>query len=388
MAKKKMLVWETLATVSGGQKMTLTVVDMLVDQYEFCFLIPAEGMLSRELKKRNIPFILMGDQTLPTGVKGKRVIFRYGWMTVKNVVQSLGVMRRYQPDILYCPGPAALPWSAVCGSLARKPVIWHLHHFFLDGSAKKLLNICGKWNSVRTIIGVCHCVGDQIVSQKAHRKVEVLYNTVDAEKFAHGNPDKILAEVELNLGRKIAGGSLILAHIAAITKEKCQDVFIKTIRELKQRGTAVVGLMIGDAITEADQQYKKRIFDYMKDHDLDNDIFAPGFRKDTADILAATDCVLVPSYEGLSLVILEAMSARKWVVTMDRGGSFELLNAAGCGVVYPADGTEADIADAILKAKHQTAEMLENGYRFCLTQSYENYRTSLKQIFNEYLHIV
>ena len=78
MQKKKVLVWETLATVSGGQKMTLTVMDMLSDKFEFCCLIPAEGMMSEELKKRNIPYVLMGDQTLPTGVKGKQVIFRYG----------------------------------------------------------------------------------------------------------------------------------------------------------------------------------------------------------------------------------------------------------------------------------------------------------------------
>lgn len=128
MQKKKVLVWETLATVSGGQKMTLAVMDMLSDKFEFCCLIPAEGMMSEELKKRNIPYVLMGDQTLPTGVKGKQVIFRYGWMSVKNVWKSLGVIRKYKPDILYAPGPAALPWSAVCGTLARKPVIWHLHH--------------------------------------------------------------------------------------------------------------------------------------------------------------------------------------------------------------------------------------------------------------------
>ena len=73
MQKKKVLVWETLATVSGGQKMTLTVMDMLSDKFEFCCLIPAEGMMSEELKKRNIPYVLMGDQTLPTGVKGNRI---------------------------------------------------------------------------------------------------------------------------------------------------------------------------------------------------------------------------------------------------------------------------------------------------------------------------
>lgn len=206
MAKQKVLVWETLATVSGGQKMTLTVLDMLSDRYTFCCLIPAEGMLSEELKKRDIPYILMGDQTLPTGVKGKQVVFRYGWMSVKNICKSLKQIRRYKPDMLYCPGPAALPWSAVCGSLTGKPVIWHLHHIFLDGATKKLLNICSKWKSVRKIIAVSNCVGDQITNTDAHQKVTVLYNPVDVQKYANGDPDKILAEVENALGRTIVRG--------------------------------------------------------------------------------------------------------------------------------------------------------------------------------------
>ena len=88
----------------------------------------------------------------------------------------------------------------------RKPVIWHLHHIFLDEATKKLLNICGKLKCVRTIIAVSNCVGDQIVSEKAHRKVKVLYNPVDIEKYANGNADNVLAEVEQALGRKITRG--------------------------------------------------------------------------------------------------------------------------------------------------------------------------------------
>ena len=117
MGRKKVLVWETLSTVSGGQKMTLMVMDMLADQYDFCCLIPGEGMLAEELKKRSISYVLMGDQTLPTGIKGKQVILRYGWMSIKNIIKSLRIIFKYKPDILYCPGPAALPWSAICGSL-------------------------------------------------------------------------------------------------------------------------------------------------------------------------------------------------------------------------------------------------------------------------------
>lgn len=200
---KKALVWETLSTVSGGQKMTLTVMDMLKDEYEFCCLIPGEGMLANELKKRSISYILMGDQTLPTGIKGKQVVFRYGWMSVKNICKSLGAIQKYKPDVLYCPGPAALPWSAICGMLTRRPVIWHLHHIFLDGTTKKLLNVCSRFGSVKKIIAVSKCVGEQIVNETGKHKVEVLYNPVDVEKYASGDARKVQSEIEHLLGRKL-----------------------------------------------------------------------------------------------------------------------------------------------------------------------------------------
>ena len=380
---KKVLVWETLATVSGGQKMTLTVLDMLSGQYEFCCMIPKEGMLSEELRKRNIPYILMGDQTLPTGVKGWQVAFRYGWMSIKNVCKSLKAIRRFKPDILYCPGPAALPWSAICGTLAGRPVIWHLHHIFLDGATKKLLNLCGRWKSVRTIIAVSNCVGDQIVNEKAHKKIKVLYNPVDVEKYANGNPEKILAEIENTLGRQITKGkTIILTHIGAITKNKCQIVFVKTIHEIKKRGIDVIGLMIGDVITDADREYKKSIDSYIKDNELKDNLYAPGFRKDIADILAASNCVLVPSSEGMPLTVLEAMCAKRRVVGMDTGGSNEVIKKAHCGEVYPADGTEKDIADAIFRAmEKQTEDILEKGYEFCCKQDIDNYKKLLTVVF-------
>lgn len=380
--KKKILVWETLATVSGGQKMTLTVMDMLADEYEFCCLIPEKGMLSSELDKRGIPYVLMGDQTLPTGIKGKQVAFQYGWMSVKNIYKSLRVIRKYKPDILYCPGPAALPWSAICGSMTRKPVIWHLHHIFLDGATRKLLNICGKWKSVRRIIAVSNCVGNQITSDSAHQKVEVLYNPVDVQKYVSGNAERVLDEVEQALGRKIVrGGVLILTHIGAITKNKRQDVFVSTIHEIKKRDIEVVGLMIGEAVTEADKEYKKAIDAYILENGLENDIYIPGFRKDIADILAATDCVLVPSDEGLGLVAMEAMSARKHVVGIDTGGVRELFNAARCGTTYPSGSAPAQIAETILKAGNESAQTLEQGYSFCMEQSPSKYREKLYRVF-------
>lgn len=63
-------------------------------------------------------------------------------------------------------------------------------------------------------------------------------------------------------------------------------------------------MMIGDVITDIDRVYKQSIDLYIHNNALEYDIYAPGFRSDIADILAATDCVIVPSYERLGLVAM------------------------------------------------------------------------------------
>lgn len=380
MQKKKVLVWETLATVSGGQKMTLTVMDMLSDKFEFYCLIPAEGMLSEELKKRNIPYTLMGDQTLPTGVKGKQVIFRYGWMSAKNVRKSLSVIRKYNPDILYAPGPAALPWSAICGTLSRKPVIWHLHHIFLDGATKKLLNLCGNWKSVRKIIAVSGCVGDQIANEHAHEKVRVLYNPVDVEKYANGDAMKIIAELEAKLGRKLWRAKIV-TQIGAITRNKRQDVLISVISNLKNLGEDIVGLIVGDTVTATDRIFRRELEQRIEDCGIQSQVLWMGFRSDIGNILAATDCVLVPSEEGLSLVAMEAMSAKRHVVTMNSSGAYELLNHAGCGTFYEGNN-ESSVIEAVKRVLEiPNAEELERGYAFCMKQTSANFKNKISYLF-------
>lgn len=135
----------------------------------------------------------------------------------------------------------------------------------------------------------------------------------------------------------------------------------------------MLGLMIGETVTEADKEYKKAIDAYILEDGLGNDIYMPGFRKDIADILAVTDCLMVPSDEGLSLVAMEAMSARKHIVGIDTGGIRELFDAARCGTSYPAGSTPAQIADTILKAENERAQALEQGYNFCMEQRTSKY---------------
>ena len=156
---------------------------------------------------------------------------------------------------------------------------------------------------------------------------------------------------------------------------------MKVVHEIKRRGIPVVGMMIGSAITDADRKYKQDLDSFIHENRMEQDIYAPGFRSDIADILAATDCVVVPSSEGMPLTMLEAMSEKTRVVGMDTGGSYEVLRKAKCGECFPVNGSEKDIANAVLRAMEQSDSVLENGYRFCLQNNYKNYSKGLHRVF-------
>ena len=159
-------------------------------------------------------------------------------------------------------------------------------------------------------------------------------------------------------------------------------MFVKLIHEIKKRNLSVTGMIIGDVITDADREYKAGIIAYIHDNEMDSDVYIPGFRQYVADILAATDCVVVPSSEGLGLVAMEAMCAKTKVAAINKGGSAELIKAADCGEMYAADGSEIDIADAVLKAIKQSDDRVENGYEFCKCHNYSNYGKSLQEVFD------
>lgn len=373
--KKRVLVWETLSTVSGGQKMTLNIMDMLSDHFEFFCLIPNEGRLSEELKNRGIKYALMGNQSLPAGVKGKSVILQYGIMSLKNICKSINEIRKFKPDVLYAPGPAALPWSAVCGFLFHKPVIWHLHHIFLDGPTKKLINTCGEWNAVKKIVAVSKCVGNQIENEKANAKIEILYNPVDVCKYENGNFENIKEEFEwISKNKK----TLVIGHIGLIQKTKKQSFVLDIINKLSIAGGDVIGLFPGETREEA---YLKYLKEKAKKLAIDNKVIFLGRRNDIPDLLKIIDILIIPSFEGFPLAGLEAISAKVPVVACDVAGAKEFIEVTHGGMTYAEDDVE-DAIRAIKEIINDKENVTESGYQFALKSSYKCYKENIEKVFD------
>ena len=380
--KKKVLVWETLATVSGGQKITLTVMDCLKDQYDFCCLIPEEGRFSEELKLRDIPYIALGDQSLPTGVKSISSIFRYASISIRCIFRSLSEIRKYRPNILYSPGPAALPWSALCGALAGIPVIWHLHHVFLDKMTVKLLNICGKWKSVRSIIAVSSVVGDQIKEGKASDKVSVIYNPIDVELYRSGDSSRVAGELCNKLGSEEPElrQLLVVGHIALIQRPKKQDFVLRVIKKLKDRGVRAAVIFCGE---RRDEEYFAELLELSKKLGIEKDALFLGWRNDVPDLLKCMDAVIIPSvFEGYPLAGVEAEAAGIPLVGCDAAGVRELVEISGAGLLFSEDD-EDDAADRLILASRLKDELGRRGMEYTESCGKKKYKISIEAVFRE-----
>ena len=357
--------------------MTLSISDMLSDQYEFCYLIPSEGMLSEELNRRNIPFVLMGDQSLPPGVKGKRVAFRYAWLSIKNILKSIGVIRKYKPDILYCPGPAALPWSAFCGQLTRKPVVWHLHHIFLDGTTRKLLNLCGRWKAVKKVLAVSNCVGNQLYNEIAHQKTVVLYNPVDYEKYSSGNSEKIKNEIEDILNQTCADTKCIIGHVALIQRSKRQDFVLDVLAKLSQSGANPIGVFAGEV---REQEYYDELIEKVKMLNLEHQVVFLGRRNDIPDLLQFFSVLIIPSTEGFPLAGLEASSSGTPVVACNVAGAEEFVQVSGGGLCFK-ENDEVDAMRTIIAAINQNETIVESGKAFSFRCNENEYKNRIVDVF-------
>lgn len=370
---KKVLVWETSESVFGGQKMTLTIMDLLKEDYEFCCLIPESGKMAQELEEREIPYILIGDQTLPTGVKGIGAYFRYAWISARSILRSLKEIFRFRPDILYAPGPAALPWSAVCGALTHRPVIWHLHHVFLDRSTQKLLNYFAKWQAVQKIIAVSNSVGAQI-KNSADSKVEVLYNPVDFQKYSDGDEKKSRKEFGA-----FTEGKFVVGQIALIQRSKKQDVTLRTLSELRRRGVDAVGIFLGEC---RDPEFKWEIDRIIQNLNLEKNVLFAGRRADVPDVLKVIDILLIPSFEGFPLVGLEAAAAGVPIVACDIAGAKEFIEVSGGGRLFPEDDYSAAV-DEILAVWRDAEIYRSKGKVFAKCKSPQIYAAQIKEVFGQ-----
>ena len=140
-------------------------------------------------------------------------------------------------------------------------------------------------------------------------------NGIDLERHRPaGDDERRQARARLGLGDV----PLVLA-LGRLSEQKGQDVLLSAWPDVLERVPDAELLLVGDGPAKSTLQARGT-----------PRVRFAGARSDAADWLAAADVVALPSrWEGLSLVMLEAMASARSVVSSDVAGAPESLEGAG-----------------------------------------------------------
>lgn len=298
-------------------------------------IAPAEGKVTEWARRRGvkyqvIPFhneIYYGIRTgFLTKLKDftKDVVkFILNWY---QVIRYAGLARSY--DIIHSNSSATL-MGAYMAAWARRPHVWHIREF--GWKDYRLVYNFGKryfrfWlNKASVAISISKAIYEENVKCSIVELKPVINNGI--------MPSASLLAREEALKRSVvtAGNQLTFGIVGALVPGKNQLEALKAFnllgKELPQTRLLIVG--------EGDVSYENLLKSYVREHQLEKQVFFTGYKEQIDDVYEEIDCLLMCSpNEAFGRVTVEAMSFGIVVIGFANAGTKEIISDSYNGLLY------------------------------------------------------
>lgn len=257
-------------------------------------------------------------------------------------------------------------WGRIAAKIAGVPVVISTIHS-VDFWKPKIFMFADKILSIFTdnIIAISQEVKKFYVEKVkiSARKMITIYNGIDLEKFHSVTTDKNVRLRELGI---IANGRVI-GIIGRLVELKGHKVFLDMMNILKRRYPDIKGIIIGDGLL------REELVSRIKELKLEKNVILTGLRSDIPEMLNIIDVLVSCSdYEGLPMVVLEAMGMGKPVVATAVGGNYEVVDDGKTGFLVTSRDASAMAEKVVL--------LLEDNAR--LISMAEAAREKVKNLFS------
>jgi glycosyltransferase involved in cell wall biosynthesis len=296
--------------------------DQVVRRYDVAVAGPPEAELEEAVRSAGARFVAWRAGRNP------------GPRTLVEMRTLSRVLSAERPDLVHLHSSKA----GLAGRLrlrGRVPTLFQPHSWSFEALRGPLRAAAAAWERraaswTDTILCVSEGERAHGLSAGIRARYSVVPNGVDLDAFAAAGPaERAAARARLGLGE----GPLAVC-VARLSRQKGQDVLVRAWPGVRSRVPAARLVLVGGGSGEDD--LRRAAGDAVE---------LVGPRDDVRDWLAAADLVAAPSrWEGMSLVVLEAMASGRSVVATDVPGSEEALGDAGA--VVPVEDVDA-IVDAI-----------------------------------------
>ena len=262
-------------------------------------------------------------------------------------------LRRERIDILHTHLFEPSVIGLIAGTLARtypRVITRHYSDYHTRINKKwhvRLDRLCTRLS--QAVIAVSHHTADYLIEvEKAPReKVYLVLNGIDFERIRlsdAGARERIRREFR-------AENEHLLIIVARLHPEKGHHYLFQALPEIRRSASKRVRLLVA-----GDGPFDKAYREQVRSIGCDDMVSFLGFRKDSPDLIAAADIVVLPSLaEAFGLVLTEALYLGTPIVATRVGGIPEIVDDG-------VDGTLVPPADSRTLA-HAILDLLENPER-------------------------
>ncbi len=308
---------DTSRTWRGGQnQVLLTVLGLRKRGHRTALVMRSDGELSQRSPDHADNFSL--DPRMESDI-------RAGWCLSK-LLQTL------RPNIVHAHDAHAISMALIARLLTPKdnplPVIasrrvdFHVgHNIFSRWKYSKVDHFLCASEAIRNML-----TEDGISSERS----TVVHEGIDLTRIDNAPSLNLHEEFSLPVGSPVIG------NIAALVPHKGQDSLIAAASQVLKAIPEARFLIVGTGELQETLQHKIRSLS------LEQQVILTGFRNDVLSILKALDLFVMSSVtEGLGTSVLDAMAARRAVVSTRAGGIPESVVDGETGLLTPVGDADS-----------------------------------------------
>lgn len=312
--------------IGGAERQVVGLAERMAERGHQVVLLVLRKPVAREWMT-TVPVVRLEMTKTPAGI-------------IRCLVRARQVLRGFQPDLVHSHTfPANMTARLLRGIGAAPAVLSTIHNVYEGGRIRMLgYRLTDRWSAHTA--GVSEAVARRYIAIGAapKHKVSVITNGIDVKRFSPESACGVSIRDSMNVA-----GEFVWLAAGRIAAAKDYTTLIRAFARVRATDTRTQLWIAGESASgrEADLQALANQLG------IANCIHWLGHRDDMANLLRAADAfVLSSAWEGMPLVVGEAMAMEKPVVATDVGGVRELMGAAGINV--PARDPAA-LAQAMLR---------------------------------------
>ena len=257
--------------------------------------------------------------------------YRHGGAFLRASLALARALRRNRVDLVHCSDLLAAYYAGIAGRVAGLPIISHIRGRF-DTISRRDRSFL--W-PVRKFIFVSRNTWEHFGHRVPLSRGVVVYDGIDVpeETGALADSESVRRELDLPTTAPLIG------MFARVAPPKDYATLARAAARVLPLAPSARFLVVGDyTSTEVHRRYYEDVRRVLDECGVAGSFIFTGYRSDVARFLNAVDVFVLSSHwEGLPLVILEAMARGRPVIATGVDGIPEVVHHGETGLLFPRE---------------------------------------------------